>query len=102
MDSMKSYLENKPDMKNLPKMYDELPIWAAPFGLKLLEFIEYKPNITSIDLGFGTGFPLIEIAMRLGNNSTVYGIDLWKEAFDIVNEKIRYLPQKGLPLRTAP
>jgi len=66
---MENYLENKLDLKNLSKMYDELPIWSAPFGLKLLEFIDYKPNITAIDLGFGTGFPLIEIAMRLGNDS---------------------------------
>ena len=95
---METYFENKLDMKNLPKMYDELPIWSAPFGLKLLEFIEYKPNITSIDLGFGTGFPLIEIAMRLGNNSTIYGIDLWKEAFDKVNEKIKYYDLKNIKL----
>ena len=87
---MENYLENRLDMKKLPKMYDELPFWSAPFGLKLLDFIEYKPKITAIDLGFGTGFPLIEIAMRLGNNSTVYGIDIWKEAFDKVNEKINY------------
>jgi len=83
-------LENKLDIKNLPKMYDELSIWSAPFGLKLLDFIEYKPNITAIDLGFGTGFPLIEIAMRLGNDSFVYGIDIWKEAFGKVYEKINY------------
>ena len=77
-------------MNKLPKMYDELPLWSSPFGLKLLDCIEYKPNITAIDLGFGTGFPLIEIAERLGNNSTVYGVDIWKEAFDKVNEKIGY------------
>jgi len=32
---MENYLENKLDLKNLSKMYDELPIWSAPFGLKL-------------------------------------------------------------------
>jgi len=30
------------------KMYDELPLWSAPFGLKLLDFIEYKSNITAM------------------------------------------------------
>jgi len=95
---MENYLENKLDLKNLSKMYDELPIWSAPFGLKLLEFIDYKPNITAIDLGFGTGFPLIEIAMRLGNDSTVYGIDVWKDAFEKVNEKIRYYDIKNIKL----
>jgi ubiquinone/menaquinone biosynthesis C-methylase UbiE len=69
-------------------MYDELPLWSAPFGIKLLDYIVYKPNITAIDLGFGTGFPLLEIAMRLGNHSTVYGIEIWTEAFEKVKEKM--------------
>jgi len=83
---------------NLAKMYDELPLWSAPFGLKLFDFIDYKPNINAIDLGFGTGFPLIEIAMRLGNNSTVYGIDIWKDAFAIVEEKINNYGIKNIKL----
>jgi ubiquinone/menaquinone biosynthesis C-methylase UbiE len=85
---MESYLEFKWEAEKHLKIFDELNLWSAPFGLKLLDFIEYKPGITAIDLGFGTGFPLIEIAMRLGNSSTVYGIDGWKEIFDKVKEKI--------------
>jgi len=83
---------------NLAKMYDELPLWSAPFGLKLLDYIDYRPNINAIDLGFGTGFPLIEIAMRLGNNSTVYGIDIWKDAFTAVEEKISNYGIKNIKL----
>jgi ubiquinone/menaquinone biosynthesis C-methylase UbiE len=85
-DSMKSAMSKNFD----PKRLDELPIWSAPFGLKLLDYIIYKPNITAIDIGFGSGFPLIEIAMRLGNGSIVYGIDPWKEAIEIVKDKIKY------------
>jgi ubiquinone/menaquinone biosynthesis C-methylase UbiE len=87
---MENYLDNNFDPQIRSKMVDELPIWSAPFGLKLLDYIEYKSSITAIDLGFGTGFPLIEIAMRLGNNSTVYGIDTRKEAIEKANEKIEY------------
>ena len=83
---------------NLTKMYDELPLWSASFGLKLLDYIEYKPNINAIDLGFGTGFPLIELAMRLGNNSTVYGIDIWKDVFTLVEEKISNFGIKNIRL----
>ena len=71
-------------------MYDELPLWSTPFGLRLLELIDYKPNIIAVDLGFGNGFPLIEMAMRLGSSSTVYGIEIWKEAFETVKEKIAF------------
>ena len=87
---MKSYLTNNFELNELINVFDELPLWSAPFGLKLLEYINYKPNITALDIGFGAGFPLTEIAMRLGNSSTVYGIDPWKETFQRVNQKIYY------------
>lgn len=87
---MKSYLSNKFNLNELIDVFDELPLWSAPFGLKLLENINYKQNITALDIGFGAGFPLTEIAMRLGSSSTVYGIDPWKETFKRVNQKIYY------------
>jgi ubiquinone/menaquinone biosynthesis C-methylase UbiE len=68
---------------------DELPLWSAPFGLKLLETIKLKRGITALDIGFGLGFPLIEVAQRLGDSSTVVGIDPWKEAIDRCVQKIR-------------
>ena len=59
------------------EVYDELPLWAAPFGKKLLEGIKYKKGIKAEDIGFGAEFPLTEIAMRLGKDSIIYGIDPW-------------------------
>lgn len=67
---------------------DELPGWSAPFGLKLLDSIDYRRGITALDIGFGTGFPLTEIAMRLGETATVYGIDPWSEAIERAKRKI--------------
>ncbi len=87
---MKKYLNNYFDPAGIINVFDELPIWSAPFGLKLLDFVNYKPNISVLDIGFGTGFPLIELAMRLGNSSIVYGIDPWKEAIVRAKEKIDY------------
>lgn len=87
---MKKYLENNFDIKSYVDVADELPIWSAPFGIKLLEFINYRMNITAIDIGFGTGFPLTEIALRLGESSIIYGIDPWKDAIKRVNKKIDY------------
>lgn len=85
---MKKYLSNNFDLNQLIDVFDEVPLWSAPFGLKLLDAIDYKPNISALDIGFGTGFPLTELAMRLGENSTVYGIDPWKEAIVRANKKI--------------
>jgi ubiquinone/menaquinone biosynthesis C-methylase UbiE len=68
---------------------DELSLWAAPFGLKLLEKINYTKNISVLDLGSGLGFPLLEIAMRLGNTCKVYGIDPWDMAIERIKTKIK-------------
>ena len=87
---MKKYLTSIPDLAQMIDVFDELPIWSAPFGMKLLDYIEYKPGITALDIGFGAGFPLTEIALRLGESSVVYGIDPWKEAAERTRKKIMH------------
>jgi len=87
---MKNYLNNNFNISESVDCFDELPLWSAPFGLKLLDYIDYKPNLTALDIGFGTGFPLTELAMRLGDSSTVYGIDPWKEAIARTTRKINF------------
>lgn len=58
---MKKYLTNDFDFVKYIDVADEAPIWSAPFGLKLLDYIDYKTSISAIDIGFGTGFPLAEL-----------------------------------------
>ena len=87
---MMKYLDNTFDPGRLLDTFDELPLWSAPFGLKLLDNIDYKKNISVLDIGSGSGFPLTEIAMRLGNSCTVYGIDTWTEAMERIRRKLAY------------
>ncbi|MFZ0281339.1 MAG: class I SAM-dependent methyltransferase [Bacteroidales bacterium] len=87
---MKKYLSNDFDLNEYASVSDECSVWSAPFGLKLLDYIDYKQNISAIDIGFGTGFPLTEIALRLGESSTVYGIDPWTSAIKRAKKKIEY------------
>jgi ubiquinone/menaquinone biosynthesis C-methylase UbiE len=87
---MKKYLNNRFDLDNNIDLLDELPFWSAAFGLKLLNGINYKPNITALDIGFGTGFPLTELAMRLGDEAIVYGVDPWKAAIERLRNKIGF------------
>ncbi len=84
------YLDKNFDWRlpEIAEYHDELPLWSAPFGLELLERIPLKPDMTVLDIGFGTGFPLIEIAQRLGSSCTVYGIDQWNAAIDRVKRKL--------------
>ncbi len=59
---------------------DELSLWSAPFGLKLLEFVRLGRGLRVLDVGCGLGFPLLELAMRLDAESEVHGLDPWVEA----------------------
>jgi arsenite methyltransferase len=59
---------------------DELHIWSAPFGMTLLDTVEYRPHLNVLDIGSGTGFPLLVLAARLGATCNVYGIDPWEAA----------------------
>lgn len=87
---MKEYLNSKFDFSSdeLIDVIDELPRWSAPFGLKLLDNIRLKRGISVLDIGFGTGFPLIEMAAMLGKDSTVYGIDPWKAMVKRTEKKL--------------
>jgi ubiquinone/menaquinone biosynthesis C-methylase UbiE len=81
---MTDYLTHRFDMDDpdLISTIDELPLWSAPFGLRLLETIKLKKNMKVLDIGCGLGFPLIELSQRLGKSSRVYGIDPWQKAIE--------------------
>ena len=97
---MKEYLEYQFDWNDpeLVSVTDELSLWSAPFGLMLLDRVPLKPGINALDVGFGTGFPLLELAQRLGESSTVYGIDPWTTAIQRVKQKIDILNIKNVKL----
>src|SRR5437764_10334637 len=58
------------------------------FGLLLLEEVPLANVTNALDLGCGTGFPLIELAERLGHRAHVHGIDPWSGGLKRAAEKI--------------
>jgi ubiquinone/menaquinone biosynthesis C-methylase UbiE len=98
--NMTDYLKTNWDYNSerLVEVFDELPFWAASFGLRLLDNIKYKKGIKVVDIGFGAGFPLTEIAMRLDKNSKVYGIDPWDGAVDRAEKKIEFYNIKNIEI----
>jgi len=68
--------------------YDEVALWSAMFGLFLLEEVPLNNITSALDVGCGTGFPLIELAERLGPRCRVYGIDPWTGGLARAREKI--------------
>lgn len=75
--------------KGIISIIDDLPLWSAPFGLKLLDTIKYKRNIKVLDIGSGNGFPVVEVASRLGSTSEITALDPWVEAGNRIEKKIK-------------
>lgn len=78
---------------------DEVPLWSAMFGLLLLKYVPLRQGIQVLDVGCGTGFPLLELAQRLGAGSTVYGIDPWETAIERARLKARTWNVKNVDIR---
>ncbi|MFH0735194.1 MAG: class I SAM-dependent methyltransferase [bacterium] len=87
---MKKYLYKKFDylQPDITNAYEELPLWSAPFGLLLLDNFPIGEYTNYLDIGCATGFPLIDIAQKLGNKCSCVGIDPWAEAIKRAKMKI--------------
>lgn len=70
---------------------DELPLWSAPFGLTLLDTVKPGKGMKVLDIGSGSGFPMLELAERLGQSCRVYGIEISDLCTEMIREKIRNL-----------
>ena len=97
---MKNYLNRKidylrPDITNI---CDELPLWSSPFGLLLLDNFPIREYSNYLDIGCATGFPLLEIAQRLGNKCNSIGIDPWSEAVKRTRMKIDTLQLENISI----
>lgn len=72
-------------------LYDELPLWSAPFGLMLLEQVALRAGMTILDVGAGTGFLTIELAQRCGAEAKVIAVDPWEAAMSRLTRKLNHL-----------
>jgi arsenite methyltransferase len=68
---------------------DDLTIWGAPFGMVLLETAKLLPGMKVLDIGCGVGFPMLELASRLGPRGEVTGLDPWPPALERVRAKAK-------------
>jgi arsenite methyltransferase len=70
------------------EIYDETSFWSARFGALLFDHLEIRRGIRGLDVGCGTGFPLIELAHLHGPSSHFTGIDIWVDALDRARAKL--------------
>lgn len=84
-----SYLDYRfQDSPQFINTFDEAPLWSASFGLLLFKHLPLIQNGVAVDLGCGAGFPLLELAERLGSQCHVYGIDPWENAIARAKQKV--------------
>jgi ubiquinone/menaquinone biosynthesis C-methylase UbiE len=94
-----NYLEaidfHQPDFGDL---YDELPLWSAPFGLHLLDRVPVRAGSTILDVGAGTGFLTLELAQRCGPESRVIAVDPWSVGLDRLRRKLAHVGLRNVVL----
>ncbi|HEX7708575.1 MAG TPA: class I SAM-dependent methyltransferase [Thermoanaerobaculia bacterium] len=97
------YLHGEVDLSSaaVVGVYDELPLWSAMFGLFLLEHVPLADMHVALDVGCGTGFPLIELADRLGPSAHVHGVDPWSAALVRAREKLTARATPNVTLHEA-
>lgn len=81
--------------------YDQVPNWSPYFGEMIFNNIKLGKNMMALDIGFGTGYPLLELAQRLGPSAVVYGIDPWQAAIDRAKFKIRTFGIQNIEIVTG-
>jgi arsenite methyltransferase len=86
---LSDYLDFQIDLAKpeIVSAYDELPLWSALSGRLLLEHVPLGRNLQVLDIGCGTGFPLIELAGRLGDTCRIAGVDPWRTALHRARRK---------------
>jgi len=72
------------------ELYDELPLWSAPFGLLLLEHVPLQSARRIPDVGAGTGFLSVELAQR-SMTCVVVAVDPWSAALRRLKSKAERL-----------
>ena len=78
-------------LPEVAQLFNDTPFWSSLFGAVLLKHIPLAPRQNILDIGFGTGFPLIELAQRVDSNSQVYGCDPWEQGITLTQQKIKSL-----------
>jgi len=68
-------------------VFDEAPLWSTLFGQLLLDHVPLIPNARVLDLACGAGFPLLDLAQRLGTTCRAYGLDPWRAGLDRAVQK---------------
>lgn len=77
---------------------DETSLWSMAFGRLMLRELALLPNTKCLDLGCGTGFPLLELAQMHDDTCHFTGIDPWQAGLARAQEKLAVYALKNVAL----
>jgi ubiquinone/menaquinone biosynthesis C-methylase UbiE len=89
---MTDYLKHKNDFSTpeFASVFDELTFWSSRFGQLLFDQIEIRGGLEILDVGCASGFPLFELAGVFGHSCHVTGLDVWREAINHAQRKLKF------------
>lgn len=94
--------DNQPDWDKIAEKFD---IWLpqiAPVGTALLEKLAAYPNDTILDMGSGTGEPVLTLARTLGDKVQITGIDAAEGMVNVAQQKVVTEKLTGITFQTMP
>jgi ubiquinone/menaquinone biosynthesis C-methylase UbiE len=88
--------------EKLARIYDDeiLPIWSQRFGRMILRGLEIPPKAMVLDVGCATGYPALEIARRMDEQSRLVAIDASSSLLDVARRKAADLAGRRIFFRT--
>jgi ubiquinone/menaquinone biosynthesis C-methylase UbiE len=81
-------------VEKLARIFDDeiLPVWANRFGRLILRGLTIPPKATILDVSCGTGYPALEIARKMDEQSRLVAIDSSSALLDVARKKAAELP----------
>jgi ubiquinone/menaquinone biosynthesis C-methylase UbiE len=88
--------------EKLARIYDDeiLPIWAERFGRMILRGLDLPPKATLLDVSCATGYPALEIARKMDDQSKLVAIDASASLLDVARKKAAELAGRRVFFRT--
>ena len=90
-----TFLETRQNYDRLSRWYDWFSSSERRFTELGLTLLRIQPGEKILEIGFGTGHALIDLAAAVGESGSICGIDLSQGMFAIANRRVQRSSMRG-------